>query len=178
MMGFWRTLKKVWQHRSDEVALQWLAVGINSSTDITQDCHIVMLDYDIKELDRVVASIEELQGFWNLADAHVFRTMKGFHVFFWYDQVPYGRLRQIVDYARDVDPLYKLISRYYDHKTVRVSGKYSVRDIAFVGIVPGPREASDKEKEVGELKRREHLMLLDPESRNWGASLNEATQKR
>ena len=181
-MGFVGLMRKVWRHRKDDFDIQYMAIGVNSSTDITKDKHIIMLDFDVKDRGLVVKSVEELQVFWNLAEAHIFVSKNGFHVFFWYDQVPYGRLKMIIEYARDVDPMFKFISRFYDHKTLRVIGKHKVRDIAFEGIVRGVREPSEDEKEIGEMKRREHLMLLDPNNPLWkvgveGAFCNKATKK-
>lgn len=163
----WRIWKLVreWNNlKTKEMQLQSTALGMNSSVDVAKDRHIVMLDYDIKDQDVVTASVMELQEFWNLSDAYVFATKNGHHVFFWYDNhTPYDRLRMIIEYARDVDPLYKQISRIYRHKTLRVAGKHAKPDIRFVGIISGPREPTDEEWDIGELKRKEHLTLVT----NW-----------
>jgi len=132
---------------------------MNSTVDLTQDLHIVMLDFDIKDVEKVIESVYELQDFYNLSDAFIYSTKNGFHVFFWYDHVPYGRLKQIIEFARYVDPMYKYISRFYDHKTIRASGKYKHRDIRFAMEVGGKREPSTIEKRIGEMKRSEHRML-------------------
>ena len=122
-----------------EMELRSLAVGMNSTVDVTQDLHIVMLDYDIQDKVKVVESVRELQKFWRLSDCELFRTKHGYHAFFWYDHVPYGRLKMIIEYAKYVDPLYKLISVFYDHRTVRVAGKYPENDIVASGVVVGVR---------------------------------------
>lgn len=155
-------LVKKWRARRSEMTKRALAIGMNSWINIDQDRHIVMLDYDVSDRGVVVRSVEELQAFWALSDAYLFKTKKGYHVFFWYDIVPYERLRMIIDFARDVDPMYKHISRYYDHKTIRVAGKYKEQDIKFMGIVPGRKPMKD-EWQTGELKRMEHLSLVDPD---------------
>jgi len=142
-----------------DMELRSFAVGMNSTVDFTEDRHIIMLDYDIKDFSRIERSVAELQSFWNLSDADVFASKNGHHVFFWYDIVPYGRLRIIIDFARDVDVMFKYISRFYDHKTIRVSGKYLWSDIKFVKRIPGLRSPSKEEFDIGELKRREHLLL-------------------
>jgi hypothetical protein len=147
-----------WNYRNSEMELRQSAVGMNSS--VGDDLHIIPLDYDIKDRDKVVKSVEELQKFWKLSDAYIFRTKKGYHVFFWFDQIPYERLRIIIDYASGIDPCYKYISKYYSHKTIRVKGKYKTQDIAFEGIVPGCRDPTDEEWEIGELKRKEHAFLI------------------
>jgi hypothetical protein len=148
----WRKLKR------EELLLRSVAIGMNSTIDWKTDLHIVMFDYDIKEFERVEESVTEAQAFWGLSDAFVYRTKNGFHCFFWFDHVPYGRLLQIIQFAKYVDPMYKYISRYYDHKTIRVAGKYKERDISFLGVLFG-RKPSKEELEIGMLKYGEHCVL-------------------
>jgi hypothetical protein len=145
--------------RRKEMEIRSLAVGMNSTVDITRDLHIVMMDYDIAEKAKVIESVRELQKFWRLSDCELFRTKHGYHAFFWYDHVPYGRLKMIIEFARYVDPLYKAISALYDHKTIRVAGKYPERDIVASGFIIGSRRPSVEEKELGDMKRMEHTQL-------------------
>ena len=119
-----------------EMEIRSLAIGINSTVDLTKDLHIVMLDYDLQDIRLVEESVKELQEFWKLGDAHIIKTNHGFHAYFFSSIVPYGRLKLIIEYARYVDPMFKYISRYYDHKTVRVAGKYAFRDLKFVKVLP------------------------------------------
>lgn len=136
------------------------AIGTNSTVDIHQDLHIVMLDYDIKDIQKVEESIWELQEFWQLSDAYIYRTRNGHHVFFWFDHVPYSRLKMIIEYAKYVDPLYKYISRYHDHKTIRAAGKYRHKDIIFLKKFAGKRTPTDEEFARGRLKQQMHEDLL------------------
>jgi len=159
----WRDIKGFFRVRKQEMLLRSAAIGVDSTVDVENDRHIIILDFDIGELSRVVDSVEELQQFWNLSDAMVFKTKNGYHVFFWYDIIPYGRLLQMIEFARWVDPMYKSISHIYRHKTVRVEGKHPLRDIQFVGIISGLREPTQEEWDLGEMKRMEHLRLVDPE---------------
>jgi hypothetical protein len=145
--------------RDEEMLIRSVAIGMNSTVDMTRDLHIIVLDYDVKDLRIVIDSVEEVQRFWWLGDAEVFRTRNGHHVFFWFDHVPYGRLKMIIEYARSVDPMFKFISRFYDRKTIRVAGKYAQKDIDFVCSVPGVRSPSAEERELGSLKRQEHVLL-------------------
>lgn len=144
-----------------EMDLRSLAIGMNSSVDISTDMHIVMLDYDISEKEKVVESVKELQEFWNLSDAELFKTKNGYHVFFWFDHVPYGRLKLIIEFARYVDPMYKYISRFYNHKTIRASGKYAEKDIKPVSWLPAKRRPTEEEREIGLLKQAEHTSLRE-----------------
>ena len=159
-MGIVKKFKLWLALRNTENQLRSFAVGMNSTVDIPQDLHIIMLDYDIADLEKVRESVEELQGFWMLADAQVFRTKHGYHVFFFNDIVPYERLKLIIDYAKYVDPQFKYISKYYDKKTIRVAGKYEHKDISFVETIKGIRTPSTWEREIGEMKRGEHKSLL------------------
>lgn len=153
---------KQWlQMKDQEIQIQNLAIGMNSTIDITQDIHIIMLDYDIKDISKVIESVHELQSFWNLSDADIFRTKNGHHAIFWYDQIPYGRLKQIIEFAKYVDQMYKYISKYYLHKTIRVSGKYTYKDIVFVKKIVGKRVPSEEQITLGDMKRKEHKVLRD-----------------
>ncbi len=155
LFGFFKWRKLIKQ----EIELQQTAIGINST--VGADSHIVMLDYDEKDMDKVIESIIELQEFWNLSDAFIYQTRNGHHVFFWYDQIPYERLKMIIDFARYVDVMYKYISRFYNHKTLRVVGKYKDRDIFYIEKIDGRRKATKDEKEIGELKRMEHSQYIN-----------------
>jgi len=159
-MASWKGWKQWVRYRNQEMEIRNLAVGMNSTVDLTQDLHIIMLDYDIDEQIKVEESIQEAQDFWGLSDCYIFKTEHGFHAFFWYDLVPYDRLKMIIAFAKYVDPMYKYISRFYDHKTIRVAGKYKHKDIKFVKIIPGVREPSPEEQQIGMMKRQEHTYLL------------------
>lgn len=157
MSSLWGFLK--WsKFKKQELELQSTAIGINST--VGPDLHVVMLDYDEKDVDKVIESIIELQEFWNLSDASIYQTRNGHHAIFWYDQVPYERLKMIIDFARYVDPMFKYISRFYTHKTLRAKGKYETRDIFFIDVIEGRRTATENEKEIGELKKKEHEALI------------------
>ena len=145
---------------SHDAELHGFAIGFNSFVNREKDLHILMLDYDTKELENVENSIQELMNFWKLSDAYLYSTNNGFHVFFYFDMMPYARCRMIINYAKYVDPMYKHISRFYDHKTIRVAGKYKEHDIRFLKVIKGPRSPSADELELGELKLKEHDQLL------------------
>lgn len=145
-------------NRSD-IELRDFAIGMNSEVDIKRDLHILFLDYDKIELEDVEQSVRECQGFWSLSDCFIYKTRNGFHAYFFYDIMPYTRVRMIIDYARFVDPMFRFIGRYYDYKTIRQSGKYKVNDISFVKMIEGVRRPSEFELEVGDLKRKERKFL-------------------
>jgi hypothetical protein len=142
-----------------DVELRSAAVGMNSYVDKGDDLHILFLDFDIVDEYKVKTSIREVQRFWGLSHCWLFRTRKGFHAFFFYDIMPYGRVRMVIEFARFVDFQFKYISRFYDYKTIRVAGKYKDKDIRFFDLLRG-REPSEAEVAVGDLKKREHFLLL------------------
>lgn len=161
MVNFWKEFKKWAKFEKQDMEIRSLAIGINSTVDLTQDLHIIMLDYDVKDRLKVIESVMELQDFWNLSDAWIYSTKNGFHAYFFHDLIPYGRLKQIIEYAKYVDPQYKYISRMYDHKTIRVAGKYKEKDIQFVEILKGKRVPTAQERELGDMKMKERNMLAN-----------------
>lgn len=132
------------------------AIGITSK--IGEDRHIVILDYDTLNLQFVLYDLKELCDFFNLSEYEIYETKKGFHVFFWYEDIPYSRLKMIINFSR-CDESFKYISRFYEWKTVRCSGKYKIKDIHYIGKFKGKRTPKKEERELGELKRKEYLLL-------------------
>lgn len=145
--------------KKKDMILREFAIGINSDVNIQKDLHILILDFDEVDLSEVEESVGELQEFWNLSDAFIYKTHNGFHAYFYYDIMPYSRVKLILNYAKYVDPMYKFISRFYDYKTIRVAGKYKVKDIFFEKIIKGKRTPTLKETELGDLKRKERELI-------------------
>jgi hypothetical protein len=154
-----KRLKAMWSFFRKESVLKEMAIGMCSDVDFKRDLHIVFLDFDEVSLEEVEESIIELQQFWNLSDCFIYKTRNGHHGYFFYDFMPYSRVKLIIDYAKYVDPMFKYISRFYDHKTIRVAGKYKEHDIFFVKMISGKRSPSLKEVEIGNLKRKEREAL-------------------
>lgn len=159
MKLFFKVLKSYIRY-SHEAELKGFALGVNSFVDMENDLHVLPLDYDIDDFGKVEESIKEMQLFWNLSDAFIYKSRKGYHVFFYYDHMPYTRVKMIINFAKYVDPMYKHISRFYDHKTIRVAGKYKENDIFFFKVIPGRRVPTLKEVEIGGMKREEHDNLM------------------
>jgi hypothetical protein len=152
--------KKWMKLRRHEMDIRNFAIGMNSTIDVTKDLHVLFLDYDTKDELRIGDSIREIQLFWNLSHAFVYETKNGYHCIFFFDIMPYERCRMIIDYADGVDHMFKYVSRWYAHKTLRVVGKYNWRDIRFFDILPGSRLPTLREREFGIMKYREHCCLL------------------
>jgi len=142
-----------------EIQDRQIAIGINSYTNIERDEHMLMLDYDTKNILTVMNDTKELSSFFHLSDYEIYRTNNGYHVFFWYDNtLPYSRLKLIIDYSR-CDTSYKYISRYYNYKTIRASGKYLIQDITYIGAFTGKRIPTKDEREIAALKQKEYRAL-------------------
>jgi len=144
-----------------EIKERQYALGMTSYIDKDKDIHIPILDYDCKELNKVLDDVNELMNFFNLSDYEVYETKQGFHIFFWYDHISYSRLRMIINYSNLIDPLYKYLSSRYDKKTIRAAGKYKRQDIHYIGKFTGKRTPTKSERELGELKKQEYLLLKD-----------------
>lgn len=155
-MGFFSEYTEWLKKDKSEVPF---AIGMNSSVDIEADEHIIVLDFDTSDYTDVKTSVRECQEFWKLADAHIYATRNGYHAIFFEDQVPFSRVKMIVEYARHVDPMFKYASRFHDHKTLRTAGKHRVSDVEFQCVLPGCRVPSPLEIERGALKRKEHAAL-------------------
>jgi hypothetical protein len=140
--------------------LREFAIGLNSN--ISSDSHIIFLDYDTKAQNMAFVEVEydirELIRHFDLSDAEIFQTHNGYHCFWWYDHVPYSRLKMIINYSR-CDPMFKYISKFYNYKTIRAAGKYQELDIMWYKVVKGQRSPSPKEVEIGGLKRKEYFGL-------------------
>lgn len=141
-----------------EIKHQHFAIGLNSYVDKEREMHIIMLDYDVKDLSFVLNDCNELTAFWHLSDYEVYKTHNGHHVFFWFDIVPYSRLKMIIDYSK-CDTAYKYISKFYEYKTIRATGKYKTPDIQYVGRFSGKRTPTKEERGIGELKKKEYELL-------------------
>lgn len=153
-------LRATWSYFSKrDKQLRDFAIGMSSEVDIKRDLHILFLDYDDVPLQQVEESVRELQSFWNLSDCFIYKTRNGFHCYFYFDIMPYSRVVMILNYAKFVDDKFRYISRYYDYKTIRTSGKYKERDISFEKMIKGPRVPTSLEAELGDMKRKEREYL-------------------
>jgi predicted RNA-binding protein with PUA-like domain len=161
-LGLWKRVSLMLKYFSkSDAELRDFAIGMNSEVNINKDLHILFLDFDKADLSEVEESVSECQGFWNLSDAYIYKTRNGYHAYFFYDIMPYPRVVMIINYAKYVDDMFRYISRYYDYKTIRQSGKYKERDISFVKVLKGKRSPTAWEAEIGDLKRKEKGYLSD-----------------
>jgi len=159
-ISFFTKVKSLWKYFSnEEMTLREFAIGMSSEVDIGLNLHILFLDYDKVNIYQVRESVKEIQEFFKLSDVFIYKTHNGFHAYFYYDIMPYSRIRMIINYAKYVDDMFRYISRFYDYKTIRQAGKYKVKDIIFVEMIPGPRVPTESELEIGGMKRKERDIL-------------------
>jgi hypothetical protein len=159
-MGPLKRLSLLWSYlKYKDRSLRDFAIGMSSEVNISQDLHILFMDFDIQDQELVESSILESQSFWNLSDCFLYKTRNGFHAYFFYDIMPYSRVVMILNYTKYVDDRFRYISRYYDYKTIRQAGKYKDQDISFLKVLYGKREPTDQELELGDMKRKERGLI-------------------
>lgn len=83
----------------------------------------LFLDYDYTERETVYADIRGLQEEYQLGNAYLFRTKKGFHAIF-IDLHTYSELKTLLD-ASSCDEHYKYVSRRNNNRTwvLRITDK-------------------------------------------------------
>jgi hypothetical protein len=138
--------------------IETFCIGINSTINTEKSRHCLLLDYDIKDLPFIIKDIKQLISHFNLANIDIWETKNGYHAMGWYEDMPYSRLRQIIDYS-SCDTMFKYIGRFYDKKTLRCSGKHKSFDIKYVKTILGKRIPTTEELEIGNLKKQEYLAL-------------------
>ena len=85
--------------------------------------YCLFLDYDYNEEQSVYQDLLGLQDQYQLGNAHVFTTKKGFHAIF-IDLLTYEELKEVLD-ASSCDEHYKYVSRRNNNRTwvLRITDK-------------------------------------------------------
>ena len=102
--------------------------------------YCVFLDYDIIEETTITSDVKGLQKKFNLGNAYVFTTAKGFHVLF-IDLVTYDELKVIMN-SSSCDEHYKYVSRKNNNRqwVLRFTPKGSKNPVKFYKIMKGVQE--------------------------------------
>ena len=97
--------------------------------------YCVFLDYDITEETSIISDIKGLQNKYDLGNAYVFKTLKGFHVIF-IDLVSYTELIHILN-ASSCDEHYKYVSKFNNNRqwVLRFSNKKNNNKVTFYKVV-------------------------------------------
>jgi hypothetical protein len=97
--------------------------------------YVLFLDYDIQEKHVVYEDIAGLQETYQLGNAYIFTTKKGFHVIF-LDVLSYAELCEILD-ASTCDEHYKYVSRKNNNRTwvLRITDKKNNNKVEFKEIL-------------------------------------------
>ncbi len=90
--------------------------------------HMPMFDYDGNVKKKIRADVARLQSEHGLGDAWVYRTKRGYHVYFFCDQVPWKEYMQFVEEADCCSGFKKQTARN-GFSVLRVSAKYTQFDI-------------------------------------------------
>lgn len=102
--------------------------------------HMPMLDYDIKKGHAKKATIQDVKGLqekYRLGDAWLYRTKRGFHVYFFCDEVVWPVFKDLVQNSQCCKG-FKSFTERNGHAVLRVSAKYTAFDIQFDGIIRSP----------------------------------------
>jgi len=101
--------------------------------------YVIFLDYDIEEKTIVYEDVSGLQEHYQLGNAYIFKTAKGYHVIF-IDVVGYGELCEILD-ASTCDEHYKYVSRKNNNRTwvLRITDKKKGNKVEFLEILWSPQ---------------------------------------
>jgi len=105
-------------------------IGISSMMDGVNylDNHMPMFDYDGAVKKKIRKDVAEFQDKYGLGDAWVYRTKKGFHVYFFCDQVSHEIYMQMLKEA-DCCQGFKKRSQSNNFAILRISAKYTHFDI-------------------------------------------------
>jgi hypothetical protein len=101
--------------------------------------YCVFLDYDYNEQETVYEDITGLQEHYQLGNAYVFTTKKGFHAIF-IDLLSYEELKTVMD-ASSCDEHYKYVSRRNNNRTwvLRISDKKGGNKVEFKEVLEAPQ---------------------------------------
>jgi len=137
-----------------------VAYGLSSLIDKKNKLHSIFLDYDIKNFSIVLKDVVKLQNKFNLSDAFIFKTKKGYHAIFFYDVVDFKTLEKVIRSSK-VEWRYKSFVSQYKRVFLRVGGKYKNKDIEFVGVVFSERRPTYDELLYGMSLMKFHFGLIN-----------------
>lgn len=115
-------------------------------------CHLPMFDYDGKNIKtQIRKDVKLLQKEFDLGDAWIYETRRGFHVYFFTDIVPwsvYAEMLESVNCCRG----FKRSATSQGYAVLRVSAKYTEFDIKFLYVLAG------EEGTLRRMNRKAHLI--------------------
>lgn len=119
-----------------------IAVGMESASKDGK-INYPSLEYDIKDIDIVIADVQRLQKEYSLGDAIIVKTKNGYHVhFFWDWNLSWEKVTEIVNNSRASEE-FKKLSEHYGWRVIRVSGKYKEPDLKIVCRVKGKHNSDE-----------------------------------
>jgi len=98
------------------------------------------LEYDNVSLETVIADVKRLQKKYKLGKCVVVKTMKGYHVhFFWDNGRSWEEILQITEDSLAPSD-FKEMTRAIGKRVIRISGKYKTPDLKVIGIIDSEYE--------------------------------------
>lgn len=127
-------------------------IGIASWTGERSQPHMPMFDYDGRNIKTLIRKdIEKIQEKYDLGPAWIFRTRRGFHVYFFTDLIPKDLYMQILKETKCCEGFRRsALTRGYG--VLRISAKYTDFDIQLEQIIPA------KNNRLRRKTRKAHLV--------------------
>lgn len=126
--------------------------AISYNYDVERETHMPMFDYDGKNVKtRIRKDVKLLQDKYGLGDAWVYRTKKGFHLYFFTDLVAKGVYEDMLHETKCCEG-FRTASLKVGHGTLRVSAKYTKFDIELEYIL------RSKVRTPNRMLRKAHLI--------------------
>lgn len=114
----------------------------------TIEAHMPMFDYDGKNIKTLIRrDVKKLQKEAGLGPAWVYRTKRGFHVYFFTDIVSKGEFLKMLDMVKCCKGFKASVKRH-GRAVLRLSAKYTEFDIKFEYVL--------EPEQAGDMPRRKH----------------------
>lgn len=115
--------------------LNWRDQCVGITSMLPSGEHMPMFDYDGKNIrNKIREDVEKLQKKFNLGDAWVYQTKRGYHVYFFTDGVHFNYYLNMLEHVECCKG-FKQAAVRSQSGTLRVSAKYTEFDIEFLYIL-------------------------------------------
>lgn len=124
-------------HYEIEMNVEWRkkCVGVVSGGVASMTKHMPILDYDGKGVKKkLTKEVKQLQEAFGLGPAHLYKTKRGFHVYFPTDRVGVGAFHKILATSSCCEG-FKQAFEKSGYAVLRFSAKYTDFDIKKVGVI-------------------------------------------
>lgn len=158
-----------WREQCIGISSRVYQGGIGGTTGSGAHYHMPMFDYDGKNIrTRIREDVENLQEKWNLGDAWVYQTRRGYHVYFFTDTVDAKTYGEMLNGARCCKG-FKAAAQRSNGSVLRVSAKYTEFDIEFLYMLQATKRHTRRPLPKAHVVQR--LIRMGQESGTHFASL-------